>query len=333
MLANQLFSSIKLDKLTPKIGILDSIFLIGSCFSENIAQKLNQRKIKVKSNPYGILFDILSIERCISDILNNKVYTDKDLFYHNELYGSLAHHTSFSSQNSNETLAEINLSIIESRKWIETSNHIIITLGSSFSYFHISSNIYSANCHKLPQTEFRKDLISIDQILSSLENIRKMILSINPKCNFIITISPVRHLRDGIVENNRSKARLIEAVNQFINSHPEVYYFPSYEIIIDVLRDYRFFDIDLAHPNYLATDIVFDYFKSNCIDESCHTDLERFYQLSIALKHRSRNPETIAHKKFLEAHLQKAKDFQSDFPELDFSEEINYFSRELKIRP
>lgn len=332
MLSNLLYSSISIYKNPKKIGLNDRLFFIGSCFSENIHNRLNKRKINSLSNPYGIMFDTLSIENTISEIVEGKVYKDSELFLQNELYGSLAHHTDFSFINKEDSLEKINSAIVDSRNWIMSTSQVIITLGSAYSYFHHGENRYVANCHKIPQTEFRKDLIPIERIISSLKNIRELILSINPSCNFILTISPVRHLRDGLVENNRSKARLIEAVNQLTNTHPEIYYFPSYEIVIDVLRDYRFFDIDFAHPNYLATDIVFDFFKDNCIDPSCFSDLDGFHQLYIATKHRSRNPETKAHKKFLEAHLEKAKTFQEKFPDLDFTNEIDYFSSELEIR-
>lgn len=329
MLKNDLFLSIKHDKFSKLIDIYSPIFLIGSCFSENIAQKLSQRKFNILSNPSGILFDTLSIEKTISDISNRKKYVESDLFYQNELNGSWAHHTDFSFTDISKSIASINQSIEDSHLWLQNTDTVIITLGSAFSYFHKSEQRYVANCHKVPQTEFQKELISIDRIISSLENIREMILSINPACNFILTISPVRHLRDGVVENNRSKARLIEAINQFTILHPDVYYFPSYEIVIDVLRDYRFFDIDFAHPNYLATDIVFDYFKDLCLDPSCIDIMEKFNHLNLAMKHRSRNPDTEAHKRFLETHLEKAKDYQTKYPDLDFSMEINYFNSEI----
>lgn len=313
------------------IDLKSKLFLLGSCFSENISAKLSQRKIQVKSNPYGILFDTQSIETCLSDIISQRKYSTDDLFFHNELYGSWSHHGSFSNTNPNLVIENINNTLVESREWMVATDFVIITLGSAFSYFHIKENKYVANCHKVPQTEFKKELISIDKIWESLENIRKMILSINPDIHIILTISPVRHLRDGVIENNRSKARLIEAVNQFISHHSNIYYFPSYEIVIDVLRDYRFFDIDFTHPNYLATDIVFEYFRDMCISESIHKDLDAFFQLYLASNHRPMHQKTIAHKNFLLANLAKAKEYQKLFDYLNFDEEIAYFEHPLEI--
>jgi hypothetical protein len=323
------YTSIRIPQLERKMDINCPVLLMGSCFSENIANRLSNRKWKVLSNPFGILFDALSIERTLEEIVQRKEYTANDLFLYNELYTSWNHHSDYSDYSMERGLKMINDSMETSYKFLEDTNTVIITLGSAYSYYYHRENKYVANCHKIPQLEFRKDLISIERILLSLKKIRSLILSVNPTCNFILTISPVRHLRDGVVENNRSKARLIEAVNLLIEEFPAVYYFPSYEIVIDVLRDYRFFDIDCAHPNYLATDIVFDYFKESCIDENSYESMERFYELHLAMKHRSKNPETTAHKKFLANYLEKAREFQKQFPNIDFSKEISHFKEAL----
>lgn len=311
------------------------IMLIGSCFSENIFTYLSQRKFQVKSNPFGILFDSIAIETCIREIVNKKKYTSEDLFFFQEIYGSWHHHTSFSSTEKSMSLEMINESISQHYDYLQNLDTIIVTLGSAFSYYHIEEHRYVANCHKVPQSKFRKDLISTERIYESLENIKKLILSINSSCKIILTISPVRHLRDGVIENNRSKARLIEAVHRFVSTNENSYYFPSYEIVIDVLRDYRFFDIDFAHPNYLATDIVFDYFRTLCIEESCYEKMETFYQLYLAMNHKPRMPKTKEHRRFLEIHLSKAIAMQNENPRLDFSNEINYFRKgldQLEIR-
>jgi hypothetical protein len=323
-------------KSVNKIGFDCPIFFIGSCFSQNISSLLTQRKFKVLSNPSGILFDILSIERSISEICSKKTYTKDDLFLYNELFGSWNHHTSYSNMNSEDSIFQINQSITDANKFLTSCHHIVITLGSAFSYFHLEEGKYVANCHKIPQTSFRKELISIETILTSLENIYSTLQRINPEIKLTFTISPVRHLRDGVIDNNRSKARLIEAVNLFIQNHPEVYYFPSYEIVIDVLRDYRFFDIDFAHPNYLATHIVFDYFKVLCIEPETYDRMDKFYSLYLAMQHRTKHSGTTEHLSFLNANLKKTLEYIKLYPSLDFNEEHTYFENELKaleIRP
>jgi hypothetical protein len=155
-------------------------------------------------------------------------------------------------------------------------------------------------------------------------------LKINPEIRLTLTISPVRHLRDGVIENNQSKARLIEAVNLFTQKHSDVYYFPSYEIVIDVLRDYRFYDIDYAHPNFLATNIVFDYFKDLCIDPKAYKDMDKFYNLYLAMNHRAKHSETTDHFNFLQSNRAKVDEYIKVYPYLDFNSELMHFSAELE---
>lgn len=332
---SKLFFEPKFSKSINKLTLNDFIFFIGSCFSENISLLLKQRKFQVLSNPNGILFDALSIDRCLEDICSKKVYQKEDLFLHNELYGSWNHHTSFSDTNPDKTTEAINRTIQRSHEFLKKTKHAIITLGSAFSYFHLKNQQWVSNCHKVPQVEFKKTLISITDILASIENIRSALMKMNPEIHITLTISPVRHLRDGVVDNNRSKARLIEAIHEFVISHPNVYYFPSYEIVIDVLRDYRFFDIDYAHPNFLASNIVFDYFKDLCIESSVHADMEKFYSLYLAMNHKAKHDNTSDHLHFLESNLEKVKEYMTTHSHLDFSDELNYFESKiqaLKIR-
>jgi len=317
------------EPLPKRITYLDSILFIGSCFSENIAKRMSERKFQSLTNPHGILFDTFSIESCLKDIISLKSYTGEDLFQYNEIYHSWNHHSNFSHIDKNIALQNINETIKASEQYLKKTNHIVITLGSAFSYYHIASKKFVANCHKVAQKEFEKKLATITEIGSSLESIYSMIKALNPATQIIITISPVRHLRDGVINNNRSKARLIEAVYQFQNNHPDIYYFPSYELVIDCLRDYRFYDIDFAHPNTQATNIVFDYFTRYCIDNSEKEHLEKFYQLHLATKHRSRFPETNAHKAFLKKYLSLCMQYKSQFPHLNFDEEIHFFQKEL----
>ena len=326
----KLFTEPSFSRSAHKIDLNDKIFLLGSCFSENVSQLLSQRKFQIMSNPFGILFDILSPERCLSEIWVKKRYDQAELFQHRELYGSWNHHTSFSDTKPDQTISAINDSICNSFEFLSKTKHVIVTLGSAFSYFHINEKRWVANCHKVPQTEFQKILLPIEDILTSLENIYARLLKINPEIRLTLTISPVRHLRDGVIENNQSKARLIEAVNLFTQKHSDVYYFPSYEIVIDVLRDYRFYDIDYAHPNFLATNIVFDYFKDLCIDPKAYADMDKFYHLYLAMNHRAKHSETTDHFNFLQSNRAKVDEYINAYPYLDFNSELMHFSSELE---
>ena len=168
--------------------------------------------------------------------------------------------------------------------------------------------------------------MGIDETNDLLEDCISELMLFNPKLKIIFTVSPVRHIRDGVVENNRSKARLIEAVHNLVNKFDRVYYFPAYELVIDVLRDYRFYDIDMVHPNYPATEFVLEKFIQSCIDEPSQQIMEEVKKIVTARKHKAFQPSTNAHKQFLQAHLEKTKGLMKRYPFLDFNEELEYFS-------
>ena len=308
-----------------KIKAFDSIFLIGSCFSTEMFLKLKRRKFDVLSNPYGVLFDTLSISRAIEDIKKNNEYKIDDLYKFKDTYLSWNHHSDFNDIESQNTLNKINNSISNANSFLKKSKVVIITLGSAFSYRLINENTFVANCHKYPQNHFEKVLVSIEEIENQLFNIINNLKSIQSEIQIIFTISPVRHLRDGVIENNKSKSRLIEALTRLQEKNEKFYYFPAYEIVMDVLRDYRFFDIDMAHPNYLATDIVFDYFKTLCIEEKDYDIIEEMNKLYIATQHHSKNPNSEEHKQFLKTYKEKIIQYQKLYSNIDFLNEKAHF--------
>jgi hypothetical protein len=308
-----------------KIKAFDSIFLIGSCFSTEMFLKLKRRKFDVLSNPYGVLFDTLSISRAIEDIKKNNEYKIDDLYKFKDTYLSWNHHSDFNDIESQNTLNKINNSISNANSFLKKSKVVIITLGSAFSYRLINENQFVANCHKYPQNHFEKVLVSIEEIENQLFNIINNLKLIHSEIQIIFTISPVRHLRDGVIENNKSKSRLIEALTRLEEKNEKFYYFPAYEIVMDVLRDYRFFDIDMAHPNYLATDIVFDYFKTLCIEEKDYDIIEEMNKLYIATQHHSKNPNSEEHKQFLKTYKEKIIQYQKLYSNIDFLNERAHF--------
>jgi len=315
------------------INYRDQILLIGSCFTEHIGNSLSELKFSTLQNPNGILFDPRSVCSSLISYVENKQYKKEDLFYLNEIWNSWEHHSRFSNINADECLKSINESQQEGHNFLKEADWLIITLGSSFSYKltdeatlgGFQSNNGVANCHRAPSQWFNKHLLMIDETISLLDTTYHRLKQFNPKLKIIFTISPVRHIRDGAIENNKSKARLIEAVHHVINKFPGLYYFPAYELVIDVLRDYRFYDIDMVHPNYPATEFVMEKFNESFIDEQSQQLMEEIKKIVIARKHKAFQPETNAHKIFLKTHLEKTKELQSKFSFLDFSDEINYF--------
>ena len=317
-----------------RINYRDKILLTGSCFTEHIGDSLSEFKFSVLQNPNGILFDPRSVCNSLISYIESKQYKKEDLFYLNEVWNSWEHHSRFSRIDADECLKSINETQHRAHDFLKKADWLIITLGSSFSYRLTSEatpgglqkNDGVANCHRAPSQWFNKHLSSIDEIISLLDTSYHRLKQFNSKLKIIFTISPVRHIRDGVIENNRSKARLIEAVHHMINKFPALYYFPAYELVIDVLRDYRFYDVDMVHPNYPATDFVMEKFRENFIDEESQQLIEEVKKIVIARKHKAFQPETNAHKTFLKAHLDRTKELQAKFPYLDLTDEINYFA-------
>ena len=327
------FAPINIEKLQPPIKYGDSIFLIGSCFTEHIGNALAEHKFNVLQNPNGILFDPASVCNALISYIENKPYSEEDLIYLNELWQSWQYHSRFSGINKETVLKNINEAREQAHDFLKRTDWLIITLGSSFSYVLNNNNpdakfnqLKVANCHRAPGQWFDKKMLTVEETITLLDNMYHRLRFFNPNLNTIFTISPVRHLRHGVVENNRSKARLIEAVHHIVHKFPLANYFPAYELVIDVLRDYRFFDVDMAHPNYAATEFVLEKFITNCIDEPTQLLMKEVKQIAIARKHRAFHPETNAHKAFLKAHYEKAKVLNNQYPFLNMNEDMEYFS-------
>ncbi len=340
---------IQVEPLPEPIGYKDKILLMGSCFTEHIGGALADAKFSILQNPNGILFDPASVCKSLLSYVENKQYKESELFQLNDVWHSWQHHSRFSNFDLKDAVKKINASQKKANEFLKEASWLIITLGSSFSYRLIKSTESSiapsaitnkveqvefgeagasvANCHRAPSQWFNKHLLGINDTILLLENCYHRLMEFNPKLNFIFTVSPVRHLRDGVIENNRSKARLLEAVHHIVDEFENAYYFPAYELVIDVLRDYRFYDIDLAHPNYMATEFVLEKFSDFCIDESSQQLMKELKKVFIARKHKAFQPETKAHQDFLMDYFEKVKALQKEFPFLDLQEELAYFSQ------
>lgn len=308
----------------------EKIMLWGSCFTEHIGGRLEKSRFEILQNPNGILFDPLSVSRSISACIENRIYGEEDLIYLNELWQSWDHHSVFSGTSSGEVVSRINSSTAAAHAFLKDARHLVITLGSAFTYRLAGSSRQVANCHRAPGQTFNKVLLETDEIILAYGKLLEDLKKINAELQVIFTISPVRHIRDGVIENNRSKSRLIEAVHQIVSDHRNCCYFPAYELVIDVLRDYRFYDIDMVHPNYAATEFVYEQFVQHFMDADNRKLLEEVKNLRNAFNHRAMHPETQAHKQFLKNSLEKTLALQERVPAIDFTEELNYFRAALK---
>ena len=290
----------------------DGIMLLGSCFTENIGHYLAKMCFPVSMNPFGIIYNPISIFNVVQCIYNHKTYTKADLLCHQELYFSLDHHGKFSGTVPEKVLEIINESVSTSAIKLENSNILIITLGSAFVYEYKKQQKIVANCHKLPGSEFNKRLLSVEEIKIAFYNIKNIV----KEKKIIFTVSPVRHWRDGAVENLRSKSILIESIHQLVEENKNCYYFPAYEIMMDELRDYRFYSDDMLHPNETAIKYIWHRFSETFFNEETIA-IHQFIEKGIALfSHRIKHDETkegqllgIQKNKFLE-------DLQQNYPSI-----------------
>jgi hypothetical protein len=275
-----------------------NICLFGSCFVENIGRKLTYYKFDNLLNPFGVLFNPISIEKVLQESVQEKKIKENDLVYDNEMWHSLHHHSDFSNTDKSKTLNQINDSLTKTHAYLKKATHLIVTLGTAWVYYHIESDQLVANCHKIPQKHFKKYLLNIKEIISSLQNIEKLIKSINPDVQLIITLSPVRHLRNGMIEDSRSKAHLLSGIQHFVDKTDAIY-FPSYEIVVDDLRDYRFYDSDMLHPNATAINYIWNLYKETTISKEIHKIMDEVNRIQKSSQHKAFNPHSNKYKNFI----------------------------------
>ena len=306
----------------PKVSYPQHILMMGSCFSENIGQKLAEAKFKVLPNPMGIVFDPLSLARHLADVTNGKVYTDADLFEYNELWSSWNHHSNFSQPTATQTLEAINTAITQTRAWLKQTSHVFITLGTAYHYRLQATYQAVANNHKAPAAWFTKHLLSIEEMVQVLNGAITDLKQQFPQIQVVVTVSPVKHLRDGLIENSRSKARLLEVAHQL----NDTLYFPAYELVNEVLRDYRFYTPDMAHPNEQAILFVFEQFYQSWMTAETLQLMGEVKQIVSARNHKVLHPGTQAHQKFKQQLLAQTLALQAKLPMLNWEEELRYFT-------
>jgi len=298
---------IPIKKNQSQIDYSSKIILFGSCFTKNIGDKLEYFKFQSTTNPFGILFHPLAIEHLISNSINKKEYTQKDIFFLNERWHTYDAHSDLSDVSMEKLLSNLNSTIDFTSEDLQQATHVIITLGTAWVYRLIESDRIVANCHKVPQKKFLKELLTSDEISESLSAIVSLVRDYNKNMDIIFTVSPVRHLKDGFVENSLSKANLISGIHEIVEPRNQLHYFPSYEIMIDDLRDYRFYKKDMLHPNDTAVDYIWENFKKTWINENAFNFMREIDSIQKGLAHRPINPKSEKHREFL-SDLNKNKE-------------------------
>ena len=312
---------IPIPKSSNPIDYRSRIVSLGSCFAVNIGQKLDYYKFRNITNPFGILFHPLALEKFIGFAINGKSFTGADIFFHNERWHCYDVHSDLSHPDKDAMLETLNAAIALAKADITAATHLIITLGTAWAYRHAESGNLVANCHKVPQKQFTKELLSAELIKQSLENIISLVKDANPSAQIIFTISPVRHIKDGFTQNQWSKSNLIAALHEVLStvkSQPTTCYFPSYEIMMDELRDYRFYAQDMIHPNQTAIDFIWERFAGGFTTQAAQNTMQEVEGIQKALSHRPFNPGTEQHKQFLTSVNDRITLLKQQFPHISF---------------
>ncbi len=316
----KLQTQIPLAKADHQIDYNSQLLLLGSCFVEHIGDKLHYFKFQTVQNPFGILFHPVAIEHVVFRAVHQKQYTEEDVFFLNERWHCFEAHSDLSSSSKEQLLLQLNQGLDKTLEQLKKATHIVITLGTAWVYETRLSNTIVANCHKVPQKEFSKKLLSVEAIEMSLTHTIALMNSVNDTLQFIFTVSPVRHLKDGFTENQLSKAHLMAALHKIIQAPPLGLrgLFPSYEIMMDELRDYRFYAEDMIHPNSIAIQYIWEKFNYVWISKAAQSTMLEIDSIQKGLQHKSFHPDSEAHQQFLKNLETKMQSLQKQLPFLKF---------------
>lgn len=329
-MTNQFFTEVKIDNPGWKFGYQDKLMLIGSCFTENIGNKLAWLKFQTDLNPFGIIYNPMSVSKSLKILMSDKTYCEDDLFELKSVWGSFDHHSKFSSLSKDETLSKINEQLMKSRETLKNAGYLIISFGTSWVYKHKESERIVSNCHKFPASDFERFRLSVDQIVDEYKFLLDELWSYNPGIKVLFTVSPIRHWKDGAIGNNLSKASLLLAVDYLVNEfRNNCAYFPSYELVMDELRDYRFYSEDMIHLNQVAIDYIWEKFSEEMIDKESLKLIADVTKIKKAMEHRPFNSASKEHKKFLLYNLNIIDQLTNIFPYLNLNEEKLFFEKEL----
>ena len=308
---------VPISKTTKSITYYTPIVSLGSCFAVNMAQKFAYYKFPITVNPFGVLFHPLAIENILQHTIENSRYTAEDFFLHNELWHSFNFHSDMSQPSLKEAIQLANSQQIQLQQALQEASFCFITLGTAWVYIYNSTDTIVANCHKLPSQHFSKRLLSVEEITESLSHITALLKQFNPSITVVFTISPVRHIKDGFFENQVSKSQLFAALYPLITDNKSLY-FPAYELLLDELRDYRFYANDMVHPSEMAINYIWERLVATYIDSATQADMKQVDNIQKGLSHRPFNPETESHQQFLAQLQQKIEAFTMKYPHIRF---------------
>ena len=328
---NQYFTEIKIEDFGWRMTYQDQLMLMGSCFAENIGEKLQRLKFNTDLNPFGIIYNPMSVAKSIKILLSDKTYQQDDLFEHKGIWGSFDHHGRFSSTSFEETLLRINQQLEHSRNTIKNAGYLVVTFGTSWVYELKSTGEVVSNCHKFPATDFNRVRLTTEEIVDEYIDLLKSLWAINKELKVLFTVSPIRHWKDGASGNQLSKATLLLAVDQIINEfgNERCAYFPSYEIVMDELRDYRFYAPDMLHISQVAVDHIWNKFSDSLISGDSLKLTKSILKIMKAVDHRPFYSDSDEYRKFILSNLETIKELTQQHPYVNLKSEKQHFESEL----
>lgn len=304
---------------------------IGSCFTHHIGERLQQAKLPTCLNPFGVLYNPVSIANALHRLLQRQYYTANQLLYHHDRWLSLDHHhAQFSATDPQQCLHRINTSLEQAAQFLEQTQVVFLTFGSAWVHRWNATGQVVANCHKIPAAQFSKQLLTIDEIVTTYTALISQLLAQNPALHLVFTLSPVRHTADGAVGNQHSKALLLVAIHQIIARFAQqCHYLPAYELMLDELRDYRFYAPDMLHPNTIAIDYIWQQFRQQYLTNNAQQLGKQIAQLHAAVAHRPFDAQAAAHQQFVAQTLAHISQLEQLHPYLDFSNEKKTLEQQL----
>jgi hypothetical protein len=325
--AMKFFTTVDVAPLARKLGYEHKLMFVGSCFAESLCKRLSGLKMAAASNPFGVLYNPHALAQSLQRMDKKQLLSEGDLHHENGLWFSYTHHSRFAHHDKDECLRLHNESVMYGSWALRTADFLVLTLGSAWAYRHKASGQIVANCHKSPASEFERFFISPDEVASLLCEAVSRVQRINPTVYTVMTVSPVRHLKDGAHGNQLSKSALLLGVEQAVRRCANTCYFPAYEIVMDELRDYRFYAADMLHPSDTAADYVCERFEQSALGSEAMQTMAEVRELMAAMRHRPHHAQSLEYRAFCELQLRKIAELKQQLPHISWENEEQFFAK------
>ena len=324
-------TQVELPERETEIRHSERIMLFGSCFAENIGNLLKENKFRCDVNPFGVLYNPLSIANALNQILEGKEYREEDLFFSGGLWHSWMHHSDFSAPSQEEALALVNSRLTKAKENLAKADWLVMTWGTAYVYIHQEMQKVVGNCHKQPDKTFRRLMLNAEAFVEECRDVLKKCREVNPNLKVLFTVSPIRHAKDGMHGNQLSKATLLLAIDEICRTCPNCFYFPSYEIVMDELRDYRFYSDDMIHLSSKAVEYIWECFSRCYFSKETQAIMKEWAEVKRALDHKPFRPNSDAYRAFLSQIVLKIMQMKEKFPYLEVQKEMELCESRLKM--